>query len=90
MRTLSMNEVAEAVGLMAPVLMTLSFLPQVRQTWRTKSTKDISLPMFLSFCTGVLLWLVYGMMIHSLPVMLANGVTFVLSGAILIMKPKWG
>lgn len=90
MRTLSVNEMAEAIGLMAGVLTTLSFLPQVRQTWRTKSTKDISLPMFLSFCTGVLLWLVYGMMIHSLPVMLANGVTFVLSGAILIMKLKWG
>lgn len=90
MRTFSVNEVAEAIGLMAGVLTTLSFLPQVRQTWKTKSTKDISLPMFLSFCTGVLLWLVYGVMIHSLPVMLANGVTFVLSGAILIMKLKWG
>jgi MtN3 and saliva related transmembrane protein len=90
MRTLSVNEVAEAIGLMAGVLTTLSFLPQVRQTWRTKSTKDISLPMLLSFCTGVLLWLVYGIMISSLPVMLANGVTFVLSGAILMMKLKWG
>jgi MtN3 and saliva related transmembrane protein len=90
MRTLSVNEVAEAIGLMAGVLTTLSFLPQVRQTWRTKSTKDISLPMLLSFCTGVLLWLVYGIMISSLPVMLANCVTFVLSGAILMMKLKWG
>jgi MtN3 and saliva related transmembrane protein len=85
-----MNEVAEAIGLMAGVLTTLSFLPQVRQTWRTRSAKDLSLPMFLSFCTGVLLWLVYGIMIHSLPVMLANGVTLLLSGAILIMKLKWG
>ena len=89
MMTLSVNEVAEAIGLMAGVLTTLSFLPQVHQTWKTKSTKDISLPMFLAFCTGVLLWLVYGIMIHSLPVMLANGVTFVLSGAILMMKLKW-
>jgi MtN3 and saliva related transmembrane protein len=85
-----MNEMAEAIGLMAGVLTTLSFLPQVRQTWRTKSAKDLSLPMFLSFCTGVLLWLVYGIMIHSVPIMLANGVTLVLSGAILIMKLKWG
>jgi MtN3 and saliva related transmembrane protein len=85
-----MNEMAEAIGLMAGVLTTLSFLPQVRQTWRTKSAKDLSLPMFLSFCTGVSLWLVYGIMIHSVPIMLANGVTLVLSGAILIMKLKWG
>jgi MtN3 and saliva related transmembrane protein len=46
--------------------------------------------MFLLFCTGVLMWLIYGFMIQSLPVMLANGVTLVLSGAILVMKLKWG
>lgn len=85
-----MTDLAEAIGLMAGVLTTLSFVPQVRQTWRTKSTKDISLPMFLAFCTGVLLWLIYGIMIQSMPVMLANGVTLVLSGAILIMKLRWG
>ena len=83
-------DVAEIVGLAAGVLTTIAFLPQVRHTWTTKSTKDISLRMFLTFCTGVLLWLIYGIMIHSLPVMLANGVTFVLSGAILVMKLKWG
>lgn len=77
------------VGLVAGILTTIAFLPQVRQTWRTKSTKDISLRMFLTFCTGVLLWFIYGFMIHSLPVMLANGVTFVLAGAILVMKLKW-
>jgi len=83
-------DVAEVVGLTAGVLTTIAFLPQVRHSWRTKSTKDISLPMFLTFCTGVLLWFIYGVMIQSVPVVLANGVTFVLVGAILIMKLKWG
>ncbi len=78
------------VWLIAGVLTTIAFLPQVRHTWETKSAKDISLRMFLLFCTGVLLWLIYGYMIDSLPVMLANGVTLVLSGAILLMKLKWG
>ena len=78
------------VGLAAGVLTTIAFLPQVRHTWETKSAKDISLGMFLTFCTGVLLWFIYGYMIQSLPVMLANGVTFVLAGAILVMKLKWG
>ncbi len=85
-----MTDLAEAIGLMAGALTTLSFVPQVHQTWRTKSTRDISLPMFLAFCTGVLLWLIYGIMIRSLPVMLANGVTLILSGAILVMKLRWG
>lgn len=83
-------DVAHLIGLTAGLLTTIAFLPQVLQTWTTKSTKDISLPMFLTFCTGVLLWFIYGVMIHSLPVILANGVTFVLAGAILVMKLKWG
>ena len=78
------------VGLAAGVLTTIAFLPQVRHTWETKSAKDISLAMFLTFCAGVLLWFIYGFMIQSLPVMLANGVTFLLAGAILVMKLKWG
>jgi MtN3 and saliva related transmembrane protein len=83
-------DVTTFVGLVAGILTTIAFVPQVRHTWQTKSAKDISLRMFLLFCTGVLLWLIYGYLIQSLPVMLANGVTLVLSGAILVMKLKWG
>ena len=78
------------VGLAAGILTTIAFLPQLLHTWRTKSAKDISLGMFLTFCTGVLLWMIYGFMIQSLPVMLANGVTLVLAGAILVLKLKHG
>jgi MtN3 and saliva related transmembrane protein len=83
-------DITTTVGMIAGVLTTIAFVPQVRHTWQTKSAKDISLRMFLLFCTGVLLWLIYGFMIQSLPVMLANGVTLILSGAILVMKLKWG
>lgn len=83
-------DIAELVGLTAGALTTIAFLPQVLHSWKTKSTKDISLPMFLTFCTGVLLWFIYGVMIQSVPVILANGVTFMLAGAILLMKLKWG
>ena len=78
------------VGLVAGALTTIAFLPQLLHTWRTKSAKDISLGMFLTFCTGVLLWLIYGFMIQSLPVILANGITLVLAGAILALKLKYG
>ena len=83
-------DVTTTVGLVAGALTTIAFVPQVHHTWQMKSAKDISLRMLLLFCTGVLLWLIYGFMIQSLPVMLANGVTLVLSGAILVMKLKWG
>ncbi|MGH9811215.1 MAG: SemiSWEET transporter, partial [Terriglobia bacterium] len=49
-----------AIGLLAAFCTTVAFLPQVIQTWRTRSTKDLSLPMFSIFTTGIFLWLVYG------------------------------
>jgi MtN3 and saliva related transmembrane protein len=82
--------VVTALGLLAGTLTTIAFLPQVIHTWKTKSAKDLSLPMLLSFTTGVLCWLVYGIWIESLPIALANGVTLVLAGANLALKLKYG
>jgi MtN3 and saliva related transmembrane protein len=83
-------DVVTALGLVAGTLTTVAFLPQVLQTWKTKSTKDLSLPMLLSFTTGVLCWLIYGICIDSLPIALANGVTLLLAGANLGLKLKYG
>ena len=77
------------LGLLAGTLTTLSFLPQVIKTWKSKSTKDISLGMFISFCAGVFLWLVYGILIHDLPVIITNFVTLILASSILWMKLKY-
>jgi len=78
------------IGLAAAFCTTIAFLPQVIRTWRTRSTKDISLTMFLVFTTGIFLWLVYGVIIHDAPLIAANGVTFVLSGMILYFKLRYG
>lgn len=75
---------------MAGLLTTLAFIPQLTQAWKSKSTKDVSLGMFLIFTTGVLLWLIYGIEIRSLPVIAANGVTLVLAGSILMLKIRYG
>lgn len=75
-----------AVGLLAGTLTTISFVPQVIKTWTSKSTKDISLGMFLSFCLGVLLWIIYGVSVRDLPVIATNLATLILASAILIMK----
>lgn len=74
------------VGMAAGALTTVSLVPQVLKTWRSRSAKDISLGMFSLFSLGVILWLVYGAMIGSLPVIVANAVTLVLSLLILAMK----
>jgi MtN3 and saliva related transmembrane protein len=74
------------LGILAGVLTTVSFLPQVMKTWKSRSAKDLSLGMFLIFSLGIALWLVYGILINDLPVILANMVTLVLSLTLLFFK----
>ena len=78
------------LGLIAASLTTISFLPQVIQTWKTKKTKDISLPMYATFTFGVFLWLIYGLFIKSLPIIGANTITLILASCILFLKIKHG
>lgn len=84
------SSAVNAIGMIAAVCTTISFLPQLIRVWRLKSAREISLTMFLVFSLGTLLWLVYGIAIHSVPVMLANAVTLALSLAILALKVRWG
>ena len=77
------------IGLLAGTLTTIAFLPQVIKTWKTKSTRDVSLEMFAIFCSGVLLWIIYGVLIKDLPLVLANVVTLSLASIILGFKLKY-
>ncbi|GBF82412.1 SemiSWEET transporter [Aphanothece sacrum] len=77
------------LGLLAGTFTTISFLPQVIKTWKTHSTKDISLEMFLLFCTGLLLWILYGFFLQNVPVILTNTATFILAFPILVLKLKY-
>lgn len=77
------------IGSVAAFCTTIAFVPQLVRVWRLKSARDISLNMFLLFSLGVLLWLIYGLFIHSVPVILANGLTLVLSLAILTLKVRY-
>lgn len=76
-------------GYCAAVLTTVSFVPQLIRVWRLRSARDISLTMFLAFSLGVLLWLIYGISLHSIPMILANGLTLALSLTILILKLRF-
>jgi MtN3 and saliva related transmembrane protein len=80
----------ELIGYLAATLTTAAFLPQVAQVWQSKSTKDLSLPTLLSFIAGVLMWLIYGLLLNSSPIIAANAVTLVLNLVILRFKLKYG
>ena len=77
------------LGLVAGTLTTASFLPQLVKVWKSRSTKDISLLMYSVICTGILLWVIYGFLIGSLPVIVANAVTLLIATAILILKIRY-
>ena len=85
-----MDDLREWVGLAAGLLTTLSFVPQVQRTRRTGQSRDFSLPMLVMFVAGVALWLGYGVMLGSASVVLANMVTLVLAGYILVVKLRHG
>ena len=87
---MSLEALETMVGLVAGLLTTLAFVPQVWQVWKSRSARDLSLPMYLIFASGVALWLVYGLMTGVLPIIVANSVTLVLAGAVLAMKIRFG
>ena len=79
----------EMIGLAAAFCTTIAFVPQVIQMYRTKVTDGVSLGMYCIFSLGVFLWLIYGVLIQSLSLILANGVTLVLALCVLVMKIRY-
>jgi MtN3 and saliva related transmembrane protein len=80
----------EWAGYLAAVMTTLAFVPQAFKTIRTKDTRSISLGMYVVFTIGIAFWLVYGIALNSMPMILSNIVTFLLSATILGLKLKHG
>ena len=79
----------EVIGLIAACITTASFLPQVYKTYKTKDTSGLSLTMHFTFFIGIVLWLLYGIHLNSLPMILANSITAVSSLFLVIMKLKY-
>lgn len=78
------------IGLVAAICTTIAFFPQILLVYRTKQTRDLSLPTFILLTIGIFLWLVYGILLGSLPIILANFITLIGCFYILIMKIKYG
>ncbi len=83
------TEFIDILGLIAGTLTTIAFLPQLHKTWTSKSAKDVSSVMMITFCLGVFLWFIYGLAIHAMPVIVANAVTLVLALLILLLKIRY-
>lgn len=78
-----------ALGLLAGACTTFSFVPQLLKIWKSKSTHDISLAMYAVISTGVLLWLVYGLLVRDVPIIVANAVALFFTVGILAFKLRY-
>ena len=78
----------ESIGIIAAILTTSAFIPQVYKIYKEKKAQGVSLTMYLIMLVGVLLWLVYGVLIGSIAIILANSVTAVLQLFVIIFKLK--
>ncbi len=76
------------IGSAAGTLTTVAFIPQVVRAWNTGSVEDLSLWMLLAFTAGVGLWTVYGVATDAMPLIITNGLTFLLAMMLLVMKVR--
>ena len=76
----------DLVGYLAAIMTTTAFVPQALKSWRTRDLSGVSLTMYSLFTIGVALWLVYGLLLGSWPITIANTITLVLAGVVLALK----
>ena len=81
--------IIDILGYVSATFTTIAFLPQIIKTIRIKSAKDVSMGMFVFFTTGVFLWIIYGVLTNTMPVLIANSVIFCLSLIQIILKIKY-
>ncbi len=79
----------DLLGFAAGTLTTCAFWPQLQKTWTSKSAGDVSLGMLAIFSSGVCLWFLYGLVLHSWPIIVTNFITLLLTGAILALKLRY-
>lgn len=76
----------DIVGTAAAICSMTSFTPQIVKIWRERDASSVSLRMYVVTVTGFALWIAYGVLTHSWPVVGSNTVCLILSGVILGLK----
>lgn len=79
-------ELHELVGLLATIVITVCYVPQIRHTYKTKDVSGISLGMYCSLALGVSLWLLYGILTSDAFLIICNALCLIMILGILTMK----
>lgn len=83
-----MFDLVSIIGGLAATLTTISFVPQVIHSYRTRDLSGVSLTMYSIFTAGIGFWLVYGVFKQDWPLIFSNTITFCLAGTMLFLKIK--
>lgn len=78
------------VGFLAATLTTSAFAPQAIKVIQSKDTKAISLGMYVIMTLGIATWFIYGVVSLDWPILIANAISFLLAGTVLIYKIRLG
>jgi len=80
----------DILGYIAGLLILVSLVPQIIKSWKTKSTKDISLLRYIIYIIGIIMWLIYGSLLNNGPMIISNSINLLLASSILYLKLKYG
>jgi MtN3 and saliva related transmembrane protein len=67
----------DLVGTLAATLTTIAYFPQAVKTIRTRDTSGLSISMYALLLCGVTMWMIYGIILGSWPLILANAIVLV-------------
>ncbi|MBI5415095.1 SemiSWEET transporter [Candidatus Peregrinibacteria bacterium] len=79
----------DILGYIAGILVTISLIPQTIKSWKTKSTKDLSLSRYTIYTSGLMLWSVYGFLKPNYPIGIMSVIGFFLALSILLLKIRY-
>lgn len=83
------NPLVENIGYVGSLLTSITFIPQVYKSWKSKSVGDLSITMIFIVVSSTIVWLTYGYLINSGPVLVANTVVLVLTLILLYFKTSF-
>ncbi len=84
-----MTQAMEIIGLIAGACTTFSSLPQIKKIFDTRSTRDLSYLMYFMNFTGCSLWVTYGFLKESISLIVANAISVLLLGSVILLKYRW-
>ncbi len=66
--------IEDIIGYLGGLFIMISFIPQVIKSYKTKSVADLSIGMILATIIGTIFWIIYGVLINSMPITVMNGI----------------